>query len=147
MPPQYILIHLTLAVLAGAGALLWRGRPGAGRVLAGLLVLAWGVGFAVERRTDWAWSLRLLAWPDAVVLTNLPLAAAALLLGALWRQSTGRAAKLRAAALTPLALSAALWSYEWYFAPVPPDLRGTVDRRGYCAQTTEDSCSAAAGVM
>ena len=48
---------------------------------------------------------------------------------------------------SPPLLSWWLWSYAWYFAPLPPGLPGRVDDTGYCRRTTDDSCSAAAATM
>lgn len=147
MPPFYIAVHLVLTlVVAGiAGTLPWRARLG--RLLAvGLLVLVIG-GLVMERRTDWAWSAMRLGWPDLVFFTNLSLEGAALLLVVMWRQSAEAGARWRAGVLTPVLLGAALWSYSWYFAPVPAGLSGRVDRTGYCLQSSDDSCSAAAAAM
>lgn len=145
MPPLYLAVHLLLT-LAVAGLACALPKRLAWLLAAGLLALVIG-GLAVERRTDWAWSAMRLGWPDLVFFTNLSLEGAAVLLVGLWRQASDTGSRGRAGLLTPVMLGAALWSYGWYFAPVPAGLSGTVDRTGYCRQSTDDSCSAAAATM
>jgi len=147
MPPVYVTVHLLLTLVAARIAWCLPAGSRKGRWLgAGLLAVVAG-GLALERRTDWAWSAMCAGWPDLVFFTNLSLEGTAVLLAVLWRQAVERGGRQRAAVLTPLMLGAALWSYAWYFAPLPPGLAGTVDQTGYCRQTTDDSCSAAAAVM
>src|SRR5688572_2385477 len=117
MPLPYIIVHLLLTALCVV--LTSRLRPGApiGRAL-GLIGLVIVVGgFVIERRSDLAWSMMALGWPDAVFFTNLSVEGVAVLLALLWRSAPDRAARIRAAALSPFALGAALWSLGWVFAP------------------------------
>jgi hypothetical protein len=147
MPPLYVAIHLLLAGLCGTVGLRLPEKSRLGPVLGGtVLVVVIGAAL-LERREDWAYSAMLLRWPDTVFFTNLFLEGAAVLTVGLWRQAADRAARQRALLLAVPLLGAALWSYAWYFAPLPSGLSGTVDPHGYCAQTTPDSCSAAAAVM
>jgi hypothetical protein len=88
-----------------------------------------------------------VGWPDLVYYTNFSLTAAAFLTVILWQVAKGAAARRRAVGLSTFLLCAALWSYAWYFRPLPPYLSGLVDETGYCRQTTYDSCSAAAAAM
>ena len=145
MPFLYALIHLLLAGGAFVAALLLlyrRARLGPALGLAGLAII--GVGLGLEGRSDFA--MRLAGWPDLVFFTNWALTGAALLLAALWNQSREPFARARAAVITPVVLVIALWSYAWYFRPLPPNLTGEADARGFCRQSTPDSCSAAAAV-
>lgn len=147
MLPLYVAVHLLLA-LSVAG-MVWK-LPVRSRMrqllVASVLALVVG-GLTLERRTDWAWSAMRLGWPDLVFFTNLSLEGVAVLLALLWRQNSKPGASGRAAVLSLAALGVALWSYGWYFTPTPAGLSGTVDRAGYCRQTSEDSCSAAAAAM
>jgi hypothetical protein len=145
MPPSYIALHFLLCGLCLAAALAVPPRSRLARILALVLLLAIAGGLLVERRPDWAWSAMLLRSPDLVFFTNLSLEGVTVLVALLWRSLKGPA-RWRAAALTPLALGAAVWSYAWYVAPLPSGLRGTADARGLCTQTTQDSCCAAAAV-
>jgi len=120
-----------------------RAAKGLGLVL--LAVVAGG--FTLERRSEWSWSAMRLGIPDLVFYTNLSLEGVAALLVLMWRQAADRASKVRALLLSPVVLGASLWSYAWFFAPLPADLRGEVNRNGYCAQTSDFSCSAAAAAM
>ena len=147
MPPGYVVLHLSLTVLAVAVALRLPGRSAAGRLLGwGLLLLVVG-GMLVERVSDFAWAAMRPGWPDLVYFTNFTLPGVAVLLVVMWRRAPDAGARGRALLLTPAALGAALWSYAWYFLPVPAGLAGRADATGYCAQTSDDSCSAAAAVM
>lgn len=147
MPAIYALAHLLMA--GGIAWTAWRALAGSrtARLLGALLLGAVAAGFAVERRSEWAWSALSLGIPDLVFFTNLTLEGVAALIALTWRQAADRAARVRAALLTPALLGVSLWSYAWLFAPLPPGLRGKVDERGYCAQTSDHSCSAAAAVM
>lgn len=147
MPLRYILVHLALAA-----ACVWvaaRTKPGSrsGRWLGVGLLLTVVAGMVVERRAEWAWDAARLSWPDLVLFTNLSLQGVAALGVLLWRQSAAPSARVRAMLLSAFALGASLWSYAWYFLPTPSGLSGRVDASGYCRQTTNDSCSAAAATM
>ena len=147
MPPGYVVVHLALTGLAVAAAFRLPERSAAGRLLGlGLVLLVVG-GMVVERVTDFAWAAMRPACPDLVYFTNFTLPGVAVLLVAMWRRAPDAGARRRALLLTPAALGAALWSYAWYFLPVPSGLGGRADATGYCAQTSNDSCSAAAAVM
>jgi hypothetical protein len=104
-------------------------------------------GLVLERVTDYAWAAMRLGWLDLVFFTNFTLEGVAALLAVVWRRAPDAAARRRASLLTPAAVGVALWSYAWYFARVPAGLAGRADASGYCAQTSQDSCSAAAAVM
>lgn len=147
MPPLYVAAHLLLC-LACAGLVLACARQPRARSLfvAGLAVTA-GLGLLLERRTDWAWSAMLLGWPDAVFFTDLTAEAMSAVAALLWLLAGDRNARRRAVLLGGAGLAAALCSYAWFFRPLPAGLGGTADETGYCQQTTEDSCSAAAVVM
>ena len=147
MPAAYVLTHLAITAAAIYIAARVPGRRVVTAGLAvGLLLLVVG-GMVIERSTALSWAAMRLGWPDLVFFTNLSLEGVALLLGGLWRQAATRGARWRAGVLAVPALCAALWSYAWFFRPLPPGLHGGVDRTGFCSQTTDDSCSAAAAVM
>lgn len=147
MPPLILGVHLLLSTGAALLALYLPARSVAARVFGGALLTAVLVGFALERRGDWAWDAMGISWPDAVFFTNLSLEGVAALSALMLRAASGSAARIRAGVLSLLAIGASGWSHAWLFAPVPPGLSGKADRTGYCRQTTEDSCSAAAAVM
>jgi hypothetical protein len=92
-----------------------------------------------------------LSSPDLVFFLNLSLEGVAVLLALLWHSATtkrsDKTAPLRAALLSIPLVGAALWSYAWYFAPLPPDLNGQSNKQGLILQTSDDSCSAAAAAM
>ena len=145
MPFLYVVLQLALALAAAIGAsVLLRWRRGWRFAVGGLALGVIGFGLALEGR-GWL-ATRLAGWPDLVFFTDWTLAGVAVLLALLWEQSRTAFARRRAVLLTPIALGFALWSYAWYFAPLPADLRGRPDPRGFCRQTTPDSCSAAAAV-
>jgi hypothetical protein len=146
MPPLYLSIHLVLTAAAAAAAWKLPARSTARRVFGWLLAVVVLGGMLVERRPEIAWESLRLAWPDLVFFSNLTLEGVAALVVAMCRSAADRSARVRATALGALALGVSLWSYAWYFAPVP-GVWGTVDRAGYCRQTTDDSCSAAAAAM
>ena len=150
MPPLYIVLHLLLATLGFYLALRlparskWRNALGVGVLTAVLF------GFAAERVPAWSWRAMQFAFSDLVFLTNISLLGVSVLLGLMWsnaRQEKTKAAKVRAAILSLPLLGVAGWSYAWYFAPLPPDLFGKVDKHGYCQQTSDDSCSDCAAAM
>jgi hypothetical protein len=147
MPLVYIALHLLLS--AGCLLLMLYLRPGS---RAGLLfclgVLALVVfGFVLERRLDWGFAVMRRTTPDLPYLTNLSLEGAMALLGLLWQKARENNAGKRAVVLSLPLLAGVLWSYAWYFAPVPSGLTGQADASGYCRQSSEESCSAAAAVM
>jgi hypothetical protein len=147
MPPLYIVFHLLAALLGFY--LTWRARkrPALRGVIglgALLLLLA---GLTLERRTDIAWRLIPYTGPNLVFLCNVALEAVTLLFALLWSAAARREERLRAGLLFVPLLAVALWSYAWYFEPLPPGIDGRLDRWGFCRQTTGDSCSAAAAVM
>jgi hypothetical protein len=151
MPAVYILVHLILAAACLWLALRlplrspWRATFGLG--VLSLTVL----GFAVERLPAWSWHAMRFAFPDLVFLTNISFAAASTLLGLMWsnalREANRKAALARATLLSLPLLGVALYSYTWYFSPLPPDLSGKPDIHGFCRQTSDDSCSACAATM
>lgn len=146
MPAGYIAIHLLLTLLCVA-ATLRLPRKGWLRPLLGTIGLAlWIGGFVVERRSDLAWSAMALGWPDLVFFTNLSLPGVAVLLTLMWQAAPGRPARVRALLLSIPALFVALFSLRWYFASVPANLEGTLNAQGFCRQTGEQSCGAAAAV-
>ncbi|MCC2670900.1 MAG: hypothetical protein K0Q72_3371 [Armatimonadetes bacterium] len=146
MPPGYVLAHAALTALAVFLARRCAGRRGASLLTGALLALAAG-GLIVERSTELAWSAMQLGWPDLVFFTNFTLPGVAALMEVIWSRAADPGARRRAVILSPLALGAAVWSYAWCFAPVPAGLTGQADPSGYCAQSSSDSCSAAAAVM
>jgi hypothetical protein len=147
MPVGYLLAHLLTAGAIAWGAARLQAGSRLGRGLGVLLLGPVAAGFAIERRSEWAWSAMGLGIPDLVFFTNLTLQGVAALCVLMWRQAADRKSRVRAALLTPILLGASLWSYACYFAPTPPGLRGKVDGDGYCAQTSDHSCSAAAAAM
>jgi predicted double-glycine peptidase len=146
LPPLYIAVHLALAAVCAAIAFRVPRRSWLGRVAAGVGLVVVIAGFIVERRSELAWGAMLLGWGDAVFFTNLTLPGVAVLLTVMWRGAADRPARIRALALSPFALGVSLWSLHWYFLPVPPGLQGAVNNQGYCPQTSEQSCGAAAAV-
>lgn len=151
MPITFITLHLLLTLLCGWMA--WRmtsfrgGRLiklGFGAV--GLALL--GIGTLADRYPGFAAMVIRLQWPDAIFLSNLFLEAVAVMLALIWRPALrpvldrGRAG--RALLITPVALGAALWSYAWYFAPLPAGLNRRAPSNGLFIQSSRDSCSAAA---
>jgi hypothetical protein len=147
VPPIYIAAHFLLAVVAAAAAARLPAGSWAGRAFGLGLALLVAAGLVVERRTDLAWQAMLLRWPDLVFFTNLSLAGAGAVVVLLWRKLGAPQTRWRALLLSTASLAVSLWSYGWYFAPLPPGLSGRVDDTGYCRQTTDDSCSAAAAAM
>jgi len=109
-----------------------------------LLVL---FGFVLERRLDWGVTVMQRTTPDLPFLTNLSLEGAMALLALLWGLAKEPKARKRAMRLSLPLLAVVLWSYAWYFEPVPAGLTGRIDANGYCRQSSEESCSAAAAVM
>jgi hypothetical protein len=151
MPLAYILVHLALAALCVVLALKLPPRSPLRNLLGGGVLGLTLLGFALERIPSWSWHAMRFAFPDLVFLTNISLAAVATLLGLMWsnalRVEKRRAAIARAALLSLPLLGVSLYSYAWYFSPLPPGLSGKVDKRGFCGQTSDDSCSDCAAAM
>lgn len=151
MPPIFILLHLALAGLCFGLALRlpvrspWRVVLGAGMLGIALL------GFALERIPAWSWHAMRFAFKDLVFVSNVSLAAVGTLLGLMWKnalhEEKRRAAIARAVVLSVPLVGVALYSYAWYFSPLPSTLFGKVDKKGYCQQTSDDSCSDCAAAM
>lgn len=146
MPVLYLTIHLLLTAACIAIVPFLKTRA-AIACFCTLLFTATAVGFGIERFPDWAWSGFSAGWPDLVYFSNLTLEAVAVLLTLLWRNSRDRAMRIRAALLTVAALAVTARSYAWYFQPAPSGLTGTIDAKGFCGQTSPDSCSAASAAM
>ncbi len=145
MPPLFILFHAaaTILCLLAMCRLIGRWR----QAFAATILLLASIGFVVERRSDWAEVALRVAGTNLVFLTNGTLEAVIVLLCLLWQAAVEATAKRRAVFLSVPLLCVALWSYAWYFAPLPQPLISTLDRTGYCPQSTPDSCSAASAVM
>lgn len=147
MPTGYFVVHLSLTLLCAALALRLPTNSRAGKLLAvGLLAAVLG-GLAIERRSEWSWAAMSLGWKDIVFFTNLTLEGLTVLLLLMWRQATTRGARVRAAFLCLGGLVVLGWSYGWYFKSPPAGLHGAPDATGFCPQTSDDSCSAAAAAM
>ena len=80
-------------------------------------------------------------------LTNLALEGCAVLLALLWKTATEKPQRARVCLFGAPLLAVSLWSYAWYFEPLPEGLDGRADAAGLCLQSSEDTCSAAAAVM
>lgn len=145
MPPNYVISHLA----AGAACLYAVSkipkRTAWTRCIAIVTLLIVGLGMAVERRSDWEWSAMSWSIVDLVFLTNVTLEGSAVLFALLWKDASDRRARVQVILLGAPLLAVVLWTYAWYFIP-PPDVRGHIDGRGICLQTSNDSCSAAAAV-
>jgi predicted double-glycine peptidase len=147
MPLFYVCLHLLAALLCFVAVRRVRQRPALIGAL-GIAVLAAVVaGLMVERRADWAWRLMPYAGTGLVFCTNLTLEGVATLCALLWSAASRHEEKLRAVLLLVPLLAVSLWSYAWYFAPLPTGIKGQVDARGLLRQTTDDSCSAASAAM
>lgn len=147
MPLPYILLHLVLCLI-GVFATLRLGRNPRATLPWGIFVLILVIlGLAIERSPVWSWSAMGWGITSLVFLTNQTLFGVAVLITLMWTTANDRAARRRALALGIPLTAVALWSYSWLFMPLPPGLSGKADKTGYCAQTTDDSCSAAAAVM
>jgi hypothetical protein len=147
MPLLYVISHVLFSLLCFY--LAWRARkwPALFNTLGlGALVVVIA-GLAVERRSEWAWKLMPYAGTDLVFWTNVTLEGAAVLCAVLWCCVSSRRERRRAGLLFAPLLGVALWSYAWYFEPLPPGVKGRADASGLCLQSTVDSCSAAAAVM
>ncbi len=147
MPLVFIVIHLLLGIACVVVALR---LPAGSRLTTRFCLCVWLVvllGFVLEHRMEWGWHVIRATTSNLPFLTNLLLEGAAALAGLLWRVATDRAEHNRALVLSVPLVALALYSYAWYFQPLPPGMNGRADRTGYCAQTTEDTCSAASAVM
>ncbi|MFN3651951.1 MAG: hypothetical protein ACK47B_20445 [Armatimonadota bacterium] len=147
MPPVYIVCHLLLAGLCAVAALRLPPHSAARRLAGTVLVLLTTAGLFAERSAHWTAGVMALRWPDAVFFTNLSLPLSAVLVALLAQAARDRGSRVRAAVLGVGLVGVSLWSYTWYFAPLPDGLHGEVDGRGFCPQTSSDSCSAAAATM
>src|SRR5262249_41553470 len=146
MPPAYIAFHVLLSVCILVLMLRLPAKP---LLLNGLAIAAMALvllGFTIERRPEWDWSAMRLGISGLVFLINVSLEGVAVLAAVLWRAARSRGEKWRSGVLACALVGAALGSYAWYFA-APPPLHGVAGRDGYCPQTSDDSCSAAAAVM
>ena len=145
MPPLFVLFHAAASGLCLRAMCRLTGRWR--QAFAALILLLASIGFVVERRSDWAGIMLRVTGSNLVFLTNGTLEAVIVLLCLLWQAAVELKAKRRAVFLSVPLLCVALWSYTWYFAPLPQPLTSTLDRTGYCPQSTPDSCSAASAVM
>src|SRR5579871_4206650 len=147
MPLFYVCFHILAALLCFATV--WRARkrrPLVGAIGIAIMVLVIA-GFMVERRADWAWRLMPYSGTGLVFLTNLTLEGGAVLSAIIWSAASRQAEKLRAGLLLSPLLAVSLWSYAWYYQPLPKGIQGAIDGRGLMRQTTDDSCSAASAAM
>lgn len=143
---HYLCIHVLVTAICVAIVLVLESRLALG-LFCTLLFGITAFGFGLERFPDWAWSGYGAWWPDLIYFSNLSLEAVAVLVTLLWLNVRNRAAGFRAILLTVVALGVAVRSYAWYFQPTPVSLVGTVDAKGFCWQTSRDSCSAASAAM
>ena len=147
MPLLFIAVHLILSVVC-LSIVLWlpygSRRGNVFCIAVGMCVL---FGFLLEWEEEWCCMLMQAITSDLPFLTNLILEGAMVLVGLLWGSTKVRSDRIRAVVLSLLLVGVAVLSYAWYFAPLPNGLTGKADASGYCRQTTEDSCSAAAVVM
>jgi len=147
MPSLFIAIHLLLSVICLAAVL--RLPPGsrASKLFYICVCLFVMLGFILERRMDWGWFVMRHTTSNLPYLTNLIFEGAVVLAGLLWRGASDRSERNRAIVLTIPLVGLALFSYSWYFQPLPHGMYGKADKTGYCRQTTDDTCSPAAAVM
>ncbi len=147
MPWPYAATHLLSAALCGWAAFRLPARSIAGWVLGAVGLAITIVGLMAQHRTDWAWVLTRLQWPDLVFFTNFTLQGTTVLLVRMWVGARSRWDHTRAGILSAVAAGACAWSYCWYFSTIPSPLFGRADHNHYCPQTTPASCGAAAAVM
>lgn len=69
------------------------------------------------------------------------------LAGLMWSAAKTPRRRVRALALSAIVTAASLYSYVWLFESPPTGISGRADATGYCRQTSQESCSAAAAVM
>lgn len=147
MPFPYILVHLLACLICFYALQRSRMRPAwlnASGILVLVVVFA---GFLFEREAAWAWRVMPYTGTDLVFLTNLTLEGVAVLFALMWRTALTKREQWRALLFCLPLLCVSLWSYAWYFEPLPPGMNGRVDRSGFCRQSSDDSCSAAAATM
>jgi predicted double-glycine peptidase len=147
MPLFYIGLHILAALLCGYAILQTRRRPAIGYIIAVAVWALVAAGFLVERHTEWAWKIMPYAGTGLVFCTNLTLEGVCALFALMWRAAARQEERLRAGMFFVPLLAVSLWSYSWYFAPLPEGIQGRVNLRGLLRQTTDDSCSAAAAAM
>jgi hypothetical protein len=147
MPVAYAVLHLLASTALFCAVRRLASRPRLQLLLVIVVLGMAALGYVVERRSELAWTAMRLGFHDLVFFTNLTAEGAAVLLALMAPPASDRRARLRAGVLGAGLLAAAGASYAWYFAPLPAGLSGAADREGFCAQTTEDSCSAAAAAM
>jgi hypothetical protein len=147
MPPLFIVLHLLLSFVCLAVVLRLPAGSRASKLFCLSVWLCVLFGYLLERQEDWGWAVMRMTTSDLPFLTNLTLEGAMALLGLMWRNAQAQNDRIRALVLSLPLVGATLFSYAWYFAPLPGGMTGKADRSGYCHQTTEDSCSAAAAVM
>lgn len=147
MPLPYIAFHVGLSILCTI-VTLRIAKHNAARTTWALIAFVVVVGgLAIERRNEWAWSAFNWGMPNLVYFINQSLLGALVLTALMFSMAIGTWAKLRAIVLGLPLLGAALWSYSWLYEPAPPNLRGHVDKSGYCPQTSPDTCAAASAAM
>ncbi|MBI2300992.1 MAG: hypothetical protein HYU66_18935 [Armatimonadetes bacterium] len=144
MPPLYIGLHLAAATLCLLAVRRSAGRPPLRNALGVAALAVVLLGFLTERSPDLVLRALPALAPHLVYLVNVALEGAAVLAALVWLGAPAGSSRVRPAALAVAVVSLALWSYAWYFQPLPPDLNGQVDATGLCRQTTDDSCTAAA---
>jgi hypothetical protein len=147
MPLLFVLVHLVAAVLGFCAVWLLRKRSAVSGVIGILALLLVAAGFCVERREDWAWRLMPLFGANFVFLTNLSLAGVTVLFGLMWVAASDKRERRRAIWFGLPLFAVAIWSYVWYFEPLPQGIDGQVDAKGFCRQSAQESCSAASAVM
>lgn len=147
MPLPYIALHALLTATCFYLALRTPKRWSLPlRLLALGLTLA---GFAVERSPEWAWDSMAWGLRDLVFFSNISLEGVTVLLVLTWRDihaSGGKLVYVRGAVLSLLLLGGVVWSYSWFFAPLPA-VSGHLNQDGFLLQTSDASCGAAAAVM
>jgi hypothetical protein len=144
MPFPILLMHLLLCAACGYVTLRVKAGSRVGRIAGCAAFAAIVLGFTIERRAGWAWRSAELFGPSLVFFSNLTAEGAIITSVILWRSAADRAARRRALLLSCGIVSAAALSYRWFFLPVPAGLVGVVDSKGFCRQTSDSSCSAAA---
>ena len=147
MPLFYLCLHLLLSLLCFL--LIWKvqKRPALANALGVLALVVVIAGFALERREDWAWRIMPFSGTGLVFLTNFSLEGVVVLFALMWQNAKEQPEKRRAVCFAFPLFGVSLWSYAWYFAPVPTGLTGQVNASGFCPQSSEESCSAAAATM
>ncbi|MGO8670126.1 MAG: cysteine peptidase family C39 domain-containing protein [Capsulimonadaceae bacterium] len=147
VPLPYIAVNVLVCAIAVCVTVLISKRRVFATVWATSVVSVMVIGLAVERNPEWIASLIVWTAPGLVFVTNQSLAAAAVLATLMGASAAEPAARVRATVLGLALVCTALWSCSWLYGPIPAGLTGKADKTGYCGQTSEDSCSAAAAVM